>query len=181
MVPPGAHAPFRPLPRHWFSVNQWQSGGARLSPRKMSLKFLTPNMKQTGQKSECELYEICKLWSFLKSTSVNNVCKLFQHLHGTSSHGSPTGASSVDPCTGTSVPLSKPLGYSSINENTNTVNTRGVCVCWKKLAGCRLEQLIDVTGNRFPPSANRSTWCALWAPPTCGHVTAWAELRIYRF
>ena len=54
-------------------------------------------------------------------------------------------------------------------------------VCWKKLSGSRLEQSVSATGNRFPPSATQSIWCASSAPPTCGHVTAWAELRICRF
>ena len=35
-------------------------------------------MKHTGQESGGELCEIFKLWSFLRSKSVNNVCKLLQ-------------------------------------------------------------------------------------------------------
>jgi len=66
------------IPR--FTVNGVSGGprhglGANPPQKKMSL---SPIVKHTGQELGGELWEIFKLWSFLQSKYVNNVCKLLQ-------------------------------------------------------------------------------------------------------
>ena len=59
------------------------SGGVRIGLGGETPKMLLsphPTVKHTGQESGSELCKIFKVWSFLQSKSVNNVCKLLQLL-----------------------------------------------------------------------------------------------------
>jgi len=73
---------------------------------------LAPTVKHTGQASGGELCEIFKFWSFLRSKSVNSVCKLLQLL----CRRLPTGAFPWTPlgdfCPQTLWAISDPVGYT---------------------------------------------------------------------
>ena len=63
-----------------LKAGQWRhKARARgvLSPLKC---HLAPTVKHTGQESEVGLCEIFKFWSFLRSKSVSNACKLLKLL-----------------------------------------------------------------------------------------------------
>jgi len=65
--------------RNMWSSQQWRHqawarGISSHPPREPPKCRLAPTVKHTGQESGDELREIFKLWSFLQSKSVNNVC-----------------------------------------------------------------------------------------------------------